>query len=111
MIRERLVHIHYDDSKLDFESEAHIEGFYAALGRATAYGMSGRSNGSIDYVSIAFNESKQFVAGFFKPADTIEDLEDKNQLWGALQRFQEGTPHVINATPSKEGRSYNFTGV
>lgn len=109
MIRERLVHIHYDDTVVKGKNSDQALAFFNALGKISSYGFTKPSNnGPVDYISISIDDEGNIAAGFYEPNDTVEELKKSTQLWKTLSNFQHQDPNIISAQLEMGGNSYLF---
>ncbi len=111
MIRERLIHLHYEDNTVQGYSgdEEQIKAFFSALGKISAYGLSKNScNGPVDYLSISIDRNGNFAANYYKSEDTVAGLRKSAPLWEKLSLFQEQESHVITAKLDNSENDYTF---
>lgn len=109
MIRERLVHIHYDDTVVQGKDSDQAIAFFNALGKISSYGFTKpSSNGAVDYISVSIDDEGNIAAGFYEPNDTVEDLRKSTLLWKTLSNFQHQEPSILNAQIEAGGNDYLF---
>lgn len=107
MIRERLIHLHYDDKDMRLNS-AQASIIFAAVGKITSYGATAAdSNGSLDYINVSIDSSGTITAGFYKSDNTEDELKKSPQLWEAISEFSKINPVVLQAKKSEES-DYTF---
>ena len=109
MIRERLIHIHYEDNSVRGYDDKDIREFYGAFGKVLAYGIANESEyGPVDYVSIYIDNLRNFTASIYKPDDTVAGLKKTATLWDTLSMFQQHEHHVITAKAKENGNGFTF---
>lgn len=109
MIRERLIHIHYDDEMFKSKDNFQVREFCHALGKISSYAISKPSgNGPLDYISISIDQSGNLSAGFYSPEDTADELKKSMLLWDTLSKFQLNEPSLISAKVEADGINYAF---
>ena len=107
MIRERLIHLHYDDSDMQLNN-ANAAMIFASVGKISSFGAtSTNSNGSLDYLNVSINSLGTITAGFYKLNDTEDELKKSQRLWEAISEFSKINPVVIQAKKSKDS-DYSF---
>lgn len=109
MIKERVLHIHYDDTDLNFDDENQIHDFYLALGRVAAFALRNDSKGSVDYMSVVVAKNRDLVCGYHEPVEDLKGLETKYNLWRSLEGLQQGAPYIMHATV-QQSEGYSFSG-
>jgi hypothetical protein len=108
MIRERLIHLHYDDSDMKMNDDQ-MRTLFNAFGKVSSYGIRSQStNGNLDYLSISIDQYGNITAGFYEPYDNVESLKKSSQLWQALSQFLQEKPLVLNAKRKNNGNEYVF---
>ena len=107
MIRERLVHIHYEDEVMKGEDNGLIKAFYNTLGKISSYGLNQPSqNGALDYLSIRIDRLGNISASLYTANDSMEELKKTSQLWEVLPQFQQQEPRQITAKIDDKETSY-----
>lgn len=107
MLRERLIHLHYDDSEMQLNN-SNAAMIFAAVGKISSFGAtSTNSNGSLDYLNVSIDSVGTITAGFYKSNNKEDELKKSPLLWEAISEFCKINPVVIQAKKSKYSE-YSF---